>query len=268
VTLSADGRVLIVAGERAGIWFFDARTGKELGWRKGRPGFGEGGLALTADAKTLAWVENEKYVELQPLQETLASCVKGRSEAQSDPPDMPLTAELLARQDRYVLNLGKRTPEEFSHKLTRLLPQTEQPSFDFPNFAFPSAPRVDLEFRVRNTGSQPMTFSPDLKPGLFLAGAGALNITWPCQTLIVPSNSAVRPVTLRPGETHFVRLTNLKPSGGSQCLWILPGEYRIYANCGTFVSPAPKEATWKYHGSGWITLSSPALKVKVAKAPE
>jgi outer membrane protein assembly factor BamB len=255
VTLSADGRYLIVADGGSGIWFFDAATGRELGWRKRENGaFGDAGIALTRNGKTLAWVEHEGHVEIRILEDILARCVKGPADAQSEPPDVPLQAELIARQDRYVLDLGKLTPEEFSA---------------MPDFTIPSKPRVDLEFRVRNTGKQPITFFPDLDPTTFLAGAGALNITWPCQTFVgFPSDKPFpKPVTLGPGQRYSVRVTELQLfRSGSQCLWILPGEYSVYASCFMSVSPAPKRVKAESDGSGWITLRTPALKVKVVKA--
>jgi hypothetical protein len=219
-------------------------------------------------------------VEVQTLQDVLAGCVKGPSDARSNPPDVPLQAALIARQDRYVLNLGKLTPEEFSRSMTGSLPwwprtdresRAEKRVAGVPDFAFPSEPRVDLEFRVRNTGKQPITFSPDIEPRSFLAGAGALNISWPCQTGVgrgFPSEGAsLNPVTLGPGESYSVRVTDLKLFGaGSQCVWILPGEYSIYASCHMSVSPAPKGTKPNDDGSGWIRLRSPPLKVKVVEA--
>jgi uncharacterized protein (TIGR03000 family) len=393
VTLSADGRILIVAERGGGIWFFDAITGKELGWREGRERrHGDGGLALSPDGKTFACVENEKYVKLQSLQDVLASCAKGPSSALSDPPDVPLQATLIAKKDRYVLNLGKLTPEEFSRKMTLSLPferatdnqgrkdasvknekekeikrKLNMPvSFDFkntplrqviddlhtwtgidfvvdkralkeenismdqpvemnvdtvtlksaltnilypmrltyviedevlkitterrdkarivsksyqaekriiacPDYTFPSEPQVDLEFQVRNTGKQAITFFAHLDPNTFLAGPGALNICWPCQTLVGPglspfSGRRFKQVTLAPGEEYSVRVTDLKLFGaGSQSLWISPGEYSIYANCYMNVSPAPKRTNPQDDGSGWITLLSQPLKVTVVQ---
>jgi hypothetical protein len=271
-TLSADGRYLIVA-DGSGIWFFDAVTGRELGWRKRENGeFGDAGIALTRNGKTLAWVEHESHLEIRILEDVLARCVKGPADAQSEPPDVPLQAELIARQDRFVVNLDKLTPEEFSNKLTRSLPDPDSKSrarkrvIACPDIAFPSKPRIDLEFRVRNTGKQPITFFPDLDPTTFLAGAGALNISWTCQTLIGGGLDGlpVKPVTLGPGEKYSVRVTDLTLFGfGSQCLWILPGEYSVYASCRMSVSPAPKRVKAESDGSGWITLRTPALKVKV-----
>ena len=378
VILSDDGGVLIVADYASGIWFFDATTGKELGWRKGREnGYGDGGLALSPDGRTFAWVEDEKRVELQTFKHVLASCVKGPVDPQSDPPDVPLQAELIARQDRFVVNLGKLTPEEFSDKLSRSINQepvikpmkkierdlTMAVNFNFkdipfrqavddlrswtgikivvdkralekenismeqpvemkaegvtlrsalanilypmrltcviedealkitteghakgrsvlkidqpvrwiavcPGFFFPSEPEVDLEFQVRNTGKQAFTFFANLEPSTFLSGPGALNISWPCQTFAafgqISGSSPVKSVTLEPGQKYSVRVTGLRFAAGSQCLWILPGEYSIYASCYMSVSPAPKGVKANEHGSGLIRLRSPPLKVKVA----
>jgi hypothetical protein len=391
VTLSADGRSLIVVEKDNGIWFFDAATGKELGWRAGGNGeFGDAGSALARERETLIWVEREKHLKIQPLQDVLAGCAKGPSKPQSDPPDVPLQAELIARQDRFVVNLGKLTPEDFSNKLTRSFSFEPDPdverrkdastktekqkeierklimpvSFEFkktplhqvvedlrtwtglnivvdkqgleeekismdqpvemkidgvslrgalsnilrqmrltyeiedevlkitteadaknpqvliadlaksriiscPNYAFRSAPRVDLEFRVRNTGEQAFTFSPDLDPDSFLAGPGALNIYWPCQTVVGPGigGDPVKPITLKPGEKYSVRVRDLKLFGfGSQSLWVLPGEYSIYARCRMSVTPAPKGTKPDDDSSAWITLRSPPLKVKVVAA--
>jgi len=138
-----------------------------------------------------------------------------------------------------------------------------------PDFAFPSEPRVDLEFRVRNTGKQAFTFFPHLDPTTFLAGPGALNISWPCSTVIGPGlgdQLPVEPVTLKPGEKFSVPVTDLKFGSGSQCLWVLPGEYSIYASCYMSVSPVPKGVKADEDGSAWITLRSPPLKVKVVEA--
>lgn len=391
VTLSADGRSLIVAERDNGIWFFDAATGKELGWRAGGNGeFGDAGSAHTPEHETMVWVEREKHLKIQPLQDVLAGCGKGPSDPQSDPPDVPLAAELIAKQDRFVVNLGKLTPEEFTSKLTRCLPFEQDPdierrkdastktekqkeierkltmpvSFDFkntpfhqvvedlrtwtginimvdkqalekekismdqavdmkvetvtlrsalrivlqqmrltyvvedevlkitteaqdkdqldlktdrakrriiacPDYSFRSAPRIDLEFRVRNTGKQAFTFYPDLDPGTFLAGPGAWNMYWPCQTGVGPGigEDPVKPITLRPGEKYSVRVHDLKLfSFGSQSLWVSPGEYSIYARCRMSVTPAPKGTKPDDDGSAWITLRSPPLKVKVVAA--
>jgi hypothetical protein len=390
VTLSADGRHLIVAKEDSGIWIFDAATGKELGWRKDANGdFGDAGIALIREHETLVWMEREKHLKIQPLQDVLAGCVKGPSTPQSDPPDAPLVAELIAKQDCFVVNLGKLTPEEFSNKVTRSFSFEPDPdierrkddstknekdkeiqhkltmpvSFDFrntpfhqvvedlrtwtginivvdkqalekekismdqmvdmkieevslrlafrcvlqqmrltyviedeglkittesdakdrpdlkpdrankrivacPEYAFRSAPRVDLEFRVRNTGKQAFTFFPGLGPTTFLAGPGAMNIYWPCQTGVGPGigRDPAKPITLKPGDKYSVRVTNLTFGSGSQCLWALPGEYSIYASCHMSVSPAPKGTKPDDDGSAWITLRSPPLKVKVVEA--
>lgn len=387
--LSDDGRILIVSDYASSIWFFDATTAKELGWRKGRERwYGDGGLAVSPDGRTFACVENEKHVKFQSLQEVLASGVKGQTDPQSDPPDVPLQAELIARQDRFIVNLGKLTAEEFSRKLTRSIepepddePSEEElvkkeierklnvaVSFNFkntpfrqvvedlrtwtginlvvdkpaleqekismdqpvelkpdsvtlrsalgnflhpmgltcvveeealkittkahakgrsvlkidqpvrriiacPDYTFPSEPRVDLEFQVRNTGKQALTFFADLDPSAFLAGPGALNISWPCQTFQafgqIGGSSPVKSVTLEPGQKYSVRVTDLKFfKPGSQCLWICPGEYSIYASCSMSVSPAPKGAEPLSSGSGWITLRCPPLKVKVVNEAE
>jgi hypothetical protein len=320
-------------------------------------------------------VEREKHVEIQAFQNVLACCVKGPSGPRSDPPDVPLQAELIARQDRFVVNLGKLTPEEFSDKRSRSIKQepvikpmkkierdlTMAVNFNFkdipfrqavddlrswtgikivvdnralekdnisieqpvemkaegvtlrsalanilhqmdltcvieneglkittqaqangrlsvtnatekrfgPDFSFPSEPRVDLEFRLRNTGKQAFTFFPDLNPTTFLTGPGALNIHWPCQTFVGPGlgkPTPDKPITLKPGEKYSVRITDLRSGPGSRCLWILPGEYSIYASCSMSVSPAPKGAEAIYDGWGSITLRSPPLKVKVEEA--
>jgi hypothetical protein len=57
-------------------------------------------------------------------------CFKGLPAVRSDPPDVPLQADLIAKQDRYVLNLSKLTPEEFSRKMTRSLPFEPAPDIE------------------------------------------------------------------------------------------------------------------------------------------
>jgi WD40 repeat protein len=385
VVLSADARTLVITGHDGDLWFYDAATGKDLGCRKAER-HGDGGLALSSDGRTCAWVENEKRVKLQSLQHLLGSCVKAPAVVPSDPPDVSLQAELITKQERFVVNLGKLTPEEFSNQMMRsisfesdleahngtaksekekeiehrlkmpvnfsfkntplrqvvddlhrwtginiavdkqalenanismdhpvemtvesvtlrsalanvLYPlrltyviegegikitteahdqgrlplktdRADTHTIECPDYAFPSKPRVDLDFQVRNIGKQPITFYPDLDPSTFLAGPGALNISWPCQTMVCFGLGGihVERITLKPGEKHSVRITNLKFVSGSQCLWIAPGEYSIYASCYMNINPAPKGTKANYDGSGWVTLRSQPLRVKVVQA--
>jgi len=65
VTLSADGRYLIISG-RSGVGFFNAVTGAELGWRQGGNGeFGRAGIALIRDHEILLWMEHEKELKMK-----------------------------------------------------------------------------------------------------------------------------------------------------------------------------------------------------------
>src|SRR5205814_8404638 len=144
--LSPDASTLAVSVGKDGICLFDAATGKDRGWHKLNSGCGH--LAFTADGKTLAWA-GEKTLEVHDLGRFLAGCGPRPAWPLSDPPDVLLRAELVTLQDPYVLDRGGVTSEAF-HR-----------TFASPA---PTGPRVDLAFRIRNTGTQPITIPPDLKP--------------------------------------------------------------------------------------------------------
>lgn len=244
VALSPDGRVLAVCAD-GGIWFFNGITGQDRGWRKSG-----GAVAFSADSRYIAHVE-EGAVVVREVSEVLAGAGRPPAPSFADPPGMPLTAELIAKEDTYVLDLGGRTPEEFSEHIIA--------------DSLPSPPRVDLVFRLCNRSDQKLALSPLWQPELFLTGEGAINLTYSYQTGYLPG-SGPRPVTLGPGESHSVSLASVKLEAGGVSYWLLPGEYTVHARYKVSVSPAPKGAKPESDGSAYIRVRSAPLKLKVVEA--
>lgn len=245
MALSPDSRTLAVSVGKDGICLLDAGTGKEKGWHRCSPAYyGRKHLAFTADGKTLAW-SADGALETHDYAELLAGSLRRPAFASSEPAGMQLQAELVSRQDRYALDLGEQSAEEFSRSMNSAR----------------AGPGVDLELRIRNTGTEPLTIFPKLKPGLYLTGAGAMNIYWSGQSAGFPGR-APQPVRLIPGATHAIRVTELVHSGG-RSYWLLPGEYAIHATYSVQVTPAPKGTEKDDDNSAWVELRSPPLKVKV-----
>ncbi len=85
------------------------------------------GLALClsfADAATISDFAGQRFSR-RP-----GECFMEPPAIRSDPPNVPLQAGLIAKQDRYVLNLTKLTPEEFSRKMARSLPFEPAPDIE------------------------------------------------------------------------------------------------------------------------------------------
>lgn len=245
LALSPDSRNLALPLGEGGICFLDAATGKERGWRGGLSETGVARLAFTADSKTISWA-GEARLEIRDLEQFLAGSVRRPAYALSDPPDVPLQAELISKRDQYVLDLGGLTTEEFSRML---------------GASHVQGPEVDLELRFRNTGKESVKFRPDVDAYVdHLAGAGAMNVQWRGQFNFRPQPGP-EPICLAPGESYSVRITKMSQFF-AHSYWVLPGEYQIFASCHIRFSPAPPWASkW-----GSVDLRSPPLKVKVVAA--
>lgn len=244
---SPDSRTLVVVGDGA-AQFFDPATGAERAWLRGADGFGQ----FLGDGRYLA-CEDGRSVTLRETDTFLA----GRAPASpaTDPPDAPLQAELIARQDTYTLDLEGDTPEDFSARI----PFAER---------FPEGPQVDLLIRLRNTGNENITLrDPRGWWVLSLAGPGALyHAEEARQTGVVsgPDGAGSErpgPVTLAPGESHTIPIAELNPEGFA--FWILPGEYRIAGTYWAGVAPVPKGAGRVDDGFADVAVRLAPIEVKV-----
>jgi hypothetical protein len=97
--LLADGGTLALVGSRDTL--HDATTGAERGWLKQGTGWGH----FVGDARQLVCFE-EKALTLRDVGALFAGGEKAPTPARTDPPGVPLEAELVAREDTYALDLG------------------------------------------------------------------------------------------------------------------------------------------------------------------
>jgi hypothetical protein len=197
-----DGRTLAVATFGRGLWFYDASTGVERCWRKG-----EATLAFAPDGKRVAWGDGEAVL-VSDLAAALASPGQAPPPALTDRPGVPLRAELKLRKDTYRLDLGDRTPNQFSRLIT--------------TSRSPPAPRVSLEFRLRNTSSKrTLKVQISSQPEIFLVGDGAVNLRLIRQAVAILEKSET--VTLGPGDSYTLSITDLSPSHDIISYWTAPG---------------------------------------------
>jgi hypothetical protein len=248
LAFAPDGKMLAVARE-GGISLFDTATGQERGWVDKH-----WIMALSPDGAVIAdW--DGKAVHLEETVAILAAGKKAPLPA-NDPSDVTLKAELIARRDTYVLDIGGLKPAEFIEEMPHL-------GFD--------APQVDLVLKFTNTGKQPIKIAPvGLRPpGLHLVGAGALNLPdEPRQTgLAAGGDDEPKPLELAAGASHTLPVTQLM--GVDNVYWIVPGEYRMHADWCTYVSPAPKGSREGEDGYGrvWLRCAPVTLKILPPKGP-
>jgi hypothetical protein len=244
LSFSLDGNLLAVAGAE-GTHFFDPTTGTERSWLKRADGPGQ----FLRDGTYLARSE-EKWLVLHDPDDVLAGADKAPPLAATDPPGVPLEAELIARQDTYTLDLEGDAPEDFSTRI----------QFGDP---FPEPPRVSLVLKLRNTGQQNITLRyPDDGPMLFLVGAGAMNHAWEGkQTGVVVGPAKPGPLTLAPGASHAIPVRELNRDGFA--FWLLPGEYRVAGRYAAMVSPAPKGSRDAGEGFGYVEVRFAPAAVNV-----
>jgi hypothetical protein len=245
-----DGKLLAVVRE-GGIALLDTATGQERGWLEKR-----GVMGFAPDGATLALWDG-KAVQLEDITTVLSAGKKGPGPA-NDPPEAALKAELIARRDTYVLDIGGLKPAEFIEEM--------------PHQGF-DEPQVDLLLKFTNTGKQPIKIDPRFglrPPTLHLIGPGALNLPdEPRQTGLETDggNEPAKPLELAAGASHTLPITRLL--GDDSVFWIVPGEYRVHATWGTSVSPAPKGSRLgeEGYGSVWVRCAPITLKVLAPKGP-
>jgi hypothetical protein len=244
MSFSPDGGLLALAAED-GTHLVETATGRERAWLK--PGAGL--CHFLKDGEHLACCDGEAVV-LRQVDDVLAAAEKAPPPDPTDPPGVPLEAELVARQDTYTLDLEGDTPEDFSTRV-------------WFGRAFPDPPQVGLVLKLRNTGKAKITLhNPQDTPTLHLDGAGALSHPWDTRQTVVGPGAA--PVTLEPGESHTIPITELSRDGFA--FWLLPGEYRIMGRYLADVSPAPKGSSQGMGDSGFVEVRFAPVKVTVLPA--
>jgi hypothetical protein len=261
LSFSAGGETVAVASED-GTHFFDVAAGVERGWLKRAAGLAQ----FLGDDKHLLCV-NDTSVTLREADAILAAAEKAPPPDRTDPPGVPLEAELIVRKDTYTLNLEGDTPEDFSTRVQFGLPS-------------PESPRVDLVLRLRNAGKENLTLrNPPSLPTLYLVGPGALSYLWEAgQTgvgVMGPGGYEVEAseqasgaspppdrVTLAPGASYAVPITKVMKDGFAH--WLLPGDYQIAGTYMAEVAPPPPGARASFQeGFGEVSVRVTPAKVKV-----
>jgi hypothetical protein len=196
----------------------------------------------------------------------------GGDKPKIDPPGAPLEAKLVAKKDKYTLDLGGKTPEQYRDAVKASPPMVE----------------VDLVLELKNTSDKDIQIwivgdLRDEKPQhggdyvtlkLDLQGPGALNVSVlerettpptppPTVQAIAPGKTWSLPITSLCHGTHGVAVM----SANRGC-WTQAGEYTLTATFKTAVSPKPdgaKETKWAHFEGGFVTVTTPSVKLKVVE---
>jgi RNA polymerase sigma factor (sigma-70 family) len=191
--------------------------------------------------------------------------VDAKAQGKTDPPGVPLEMRLVARKNRYTLDLGGKTEAEFRAHVEK----NKQGVGPFQMAPAP-APRVDLILEFRNTSMQAVEVwvagVPDPELTLDLQGPSPLTIHGSYGELKpreVPS-SAVR---IDAGKTHEIPIQHLHTHQGDTIhYWCRPGEYTLTAQLRTALSPAPANSKQAARGFGRVTLTAEPVKIQVVDA--
>jgi hypothetical protein len=180
----------------------------------------------------------------------------------TDPKGVPLELKVVVKKASYALNLGGKTPEEFTElvkKGTRL-----------------PVPEVDLVLELRNTGEKELKVWVGGGKNMFvldLKGPGAqkLNREMP----VFRNDIAPVAVSLAPGKSHQVSVKSLSTGGYysgkdkiSSSYWTKPGEYTLTISFQTFISPWPEgaqPAAQRFGNFGCVTVTSAPVKLTVVE---
>jgi RNA polymerase sigma factor (sigma-70 family) len=190
-----------------------------------------------------------------------AEQAKPEEKGYTEPPGVPLEAHLVARKDRYVLELAGKTPEEFR----KLLNGAHRDSVP--------APAVDLELEFRNSGDKDLTFlvggtNPDIPLLLKLDGPGAVNMALPALNSKMKSDPPTH-AALAPDKSYNLAINSLRTQNrgreGTASYWTQAGEYTVTATYQTAVSPAPEGAKDAGNGFGRVTVTSAPVTLKVVE---
>jgi WD40 repeat protein len=258
LALSADGKTLAASGlssrldgERAGVRLLDIATGKELG-RRGEKKHWVYALAFSPDGKSLAMgVQDSRLESSSEVWDVSSLSSAGRPKANDDPPS-PLEAKVVSRKETYTLALGGKTAEEFAKEF-RI------------NQKLPAPPEVDLLLTLRNTSDKTLTLDPEISLEFYLVGPGAVNHPeLPYQVQFSPrTGDEPKKITLTPGATHSIPIKSLDQGNDAQSYWLLPGEYTLHLRFNVHVTPAPEGWEKWEDGTGYGTMSSAPLRIKV-----
>jgi hypothetical protein len=257
-SFSSGGTTLAVTGDD-GVHFIDTTTGRERAWLAGS----YRAVEFLGDSEHLACLADKAIVQ----RETAAVYANAENASEPNrtvPPGVPLQAELIVKQDKYILDLQGDTPAECSDRI--------QFDADYVD-GYPRPPKVDLVLRLRNTAKKKLTLrlpAPswvgdrecDYRPTLYLVGEGAINFPrLPHQTVAIPIHPGPQLRTLAPDESLSIPIADLHSA--VQAFWLLPGEYAIAGYYDLEVSPAPPGSHDASDGFGYVTVRLAPVKVNV-----
>jgi hypothetical protein len=192
------------------------------------------------------------------LATAVLACGLAAAARADEPKDLPIEATLKAAQDKYTLDLGGKTADEFKKALEAAATSGK----------YPDAPTVNLLLELKNTSDKEVK----VKVGgtttvleLELKGPGA--VTVPLKNRVTTKIVVLpKEVTLAPGKSVTVPVERLAfgfKGDASRAYWTEPGKYTLTASYKTFIGPAPKGVKDNGDGFGTVTLTSSAATVTV-----
>jgi hypothetical protein len=171
--------------------------------------------------------------------------------------DLPITIKVIAKKDKYPLDLGGKKAEDFKKEIK----DGEKTG------KLPAPPAVDLEVELKNTSDKNVEVwisgdATDLS--LDVKGPGAMTVEG--RKAFTTDFRLPKPMTLEPGKTYTFTVSSLSfgfRGAGKQAYWTEAGEYTIAASFKTGIAPPPKSAKEARDGFGLVTLTSEPVKITV-----
>lgn len=176
--------------------------------------------------------------------------------AEDKKPVGPVTLKLVAKTDKYKIDLGGKTADEYKKELQDLAKKGEAGEL----VRAPKPPAVDLVLQITNTSKEEVTIYVGGDPNIYtfeLTG-GAGTVTMNSGLAFTADFRLPKAVTLAPGKSHevFVKQLSDGSRGASRNVyWTGPGEYKLSAT----YSLADKDG-----GKGEVLKSAP-VKITIEK---
>ncbi|MGE3806980.1 MAG: RNA polymerase sigma factor [Gemmataceae bacterium] len=183
------------------------------------------------------------------------------AKGKTDPPGLPLEIRLIARVDKYKIQLTDQEIENLGK------PMQPQNGLGFAGFAGPAAPRVDLVLEIKNTSDKDIEIwsgGDAVYTSLTVEGPGVVTIA-PQRfrnAMFVPP----RPLVIAAGKT-FTQPVATFDTIDKIHYWTKPGDYKITLQMKTALLPAPKGAkpAPEYTVSGVGAIGAPNAEVPPRK---
>jgi hypothetical protein len=128
--------------------------------------------------------------------------------------------------------------------------------------------KVDLAFQLRNLSAKPVSIKVSDEGDiydLYLLGYDALNFQMNLRQTGVVGGGEIKTVSLAPGESYSFPVTRLD-AGETRPYWLLPGEYKVRATSGVWMSPPPPGVKAGDDGFALVHFVAAPVTVRVKAA--